>query len=170
MAEAFVSIGSNIQREKHIAQAVALLSAHYGRLRVSTVYESDAVGFAGNPFYNLVASFSTHEPPLTVAEQLRSIEDRCGRIREGARYGSRTLDLDLLLYDDMILTTDNLSLPRSEILTQAFVLGPLAELAADLTHPVQQQTFGQLWAQHATLQEPLRPVDFDFTGILAVAS
>lgn len=161
MAEVFVSIGSNIQREKHIRKAVQLLCLRYGHLRLSSVYESEAVGFVGTPFYNLVASFVTVEPPLVLAKVLRSIEDRCGRVRNGARYSSRTLDLDLLLYGDTVLTTENLSIPRPEILTEPFVLGPLAELAGDLKHPTRQHSFQQLWAQFDASEAALRPVGLD---------
>lgn len=167
MTEIFISIGSNIQREKHITEAIRLLCLRYGRLRVSSVYESEAVGFSGSPFYNLVASFATREPPLAIAKELRSIEDRCGRTRNGARYSSRTMDLDLLLYGDAVLTLQDLSVPRPEILTEAFVLGPLAELAGDLRHPIRQQTFQQLWAQHNASQKTIRPVTLDLDAALS---
>jgi 2-amino-4-hydroxy-6-hydroxymethyldihydropteridine diphosphokinase len=161
MIDVFVSIGTNIQREKHIARAIRLLCLRYGQLRLSSVYESAAVGFTGSPFYNLVASFPTREPPLTIAKELRAIEERCGRIRNGARYSSRTMDLDLLLYGDAVLTMAELSVPRPEILTEAFVLRPLAELAGHLRHPIRRQTFRQLWAQHDGSQEALWPVELD---------
>lgn len=167
MTEVFVSIGSNIQREKYITRAIRLLCLRYEHLRLSSVYESAAVGFTGSPFYNLVASFPTREPPLAIAKDLRSIEDRCGRIRNGARYSSRTMDLDLLLYGDAILTMEDLSVPRPEILTEAFVLGPLAELAGHLRHPLRQQTFQQLWAQHEATQEVIRPVALDLDAALS---
>ena len=167
MTEVFVSIGSNIQREKHITKAIRLLCHSYGHLRVSSVYESAAVGFDGSPFYNLVVHFRTREPPLAIAKELRFIEDRCGRIRNGARYSSRTLDLDLLLYGDAILTTKDFSVPRPEILTDAFVLGPLAELAGDLRHPIQRQTFQQIWAEQDPSRTAIRPVVLDLDAALS---
>lgn len=169
MTEVFVSIGSNIQREKHITKALRLLCIRYGHVRISSVYESEAVGFSGTPFYNLVASFHTREPLLEIAKQLRAIEDRCGRIRNGARYSSRTMDLDLLLYGDAVVTTENIAVPRPEILTEAFVLGPLAELAGNLRHPIRQQTFQQLWAQHDASQRRIRPVALALDAALPCA-
>lgn len=170
MSEVFVSIGSNIERERHIAEAIRLLCFRYGRLRISSVYESEAVGFAGSPFYNLVANFPTREPPLATAKALRAIEDRCGRIRNGGRYSSRTMDLDLLLHGNAVLTLEGLSLPRPEIVTEAFVLGPLAELAGDLRHPTRPLTFRQLWAQLGAAQKTIRPVALDLDAALSCGS
>lgn len=166
MTEVFVSIGSNIEREQHITKAVRLLCLRYGPLRVSSVYESEAVGFSGNPFYNLVANFGTHAPPLALVSDLRSIEDRCGRVRNGARFDSRTMDLDLLLYGEAVFTLDGLSIPRPELLQEAFVLGPLAELAGHLKHPIQRQTFEQLWAQYNASRKTIHRVALDLDAAL----
>lgn len=146
MAEVYLSIGSNIEPAKHIRAALTALQARYGEVLLSPVYETEAVGFAGDNFYNLVASLTTEESPQQVAQVLREIEDAQGRKRTGERFSSRTLDIDLLLYDDWILHTDQLEIPRNEIVKYAFVLRPLAELSPNAVHPITGQTYAALWA------------------------
>jgi 2-amino-4-hydroxy-6-hydroxymethyldihydropteridine diphosphokinase len=148
MARVFVSIGSNVEREKHIRLAIAMLREVYGSsLIASSVYESDPVGFSGARFYNLVVRFDAHDAPRAVARTLRAIEKRCGRMRSGPRFSARTLDLDLLLYDELVVRDGGLCLPRDEILEQAFVLKPLAEIAGNIKHPVVGKTYQELWAK-----------------------
>ena len=96
MAQVYVSVGSNIDRQRNIATALQALTENYGELQLSSVYESAAVGFDSAPFYNLVLGFSTQQSPQAVQEQLHAIENRCGRQRTAA-LSARTLDLDLLL-------------------------------------------------------------------------
>lgn len=159
MARVYVSIGTNIERERHVRAALSALEAHYGTLQCSVVYETAAVGFEGDNFYNLVVGFDTDEPPAEVAAQLRSIEDNNGRVREGARFSSRTLDLDMLLYDDLIIEEGRLQLPRAEITKYAFVLKPLAEIAGQRRHPLTGTTFAQLWAEFPKNAEAIWPVE-----------
>lgn len=158
MARVYVSIGSNIEREQHVRAALNALEAHYGRVQCSTVYETDAVGFDGDAFYNLVVGFETGEKPAEVLRRLREIEDCNGRSREGARFSARTLDLDLLLYDDLILEEGRLQLPREEITRYAFVLKPLAEIAGSLRHPLTGKTYAQLWNDFPRKDLGIRPV------------
>lgn len=159
MAEIFISIGSNIDRERNIRGGVAELRRQFAELRLSRVYESAAVGFAGDAFFNLVAAARTDKPVAEVLTVLRAIEDRYGRDRRGPRFSSRTLDMDLLLYDDLVLTAP-CRLPRQEITQNAFVLWPLAELAPTARHPLLQQTYAELWAQFDRGSQQLAPVDF----------
>lgn len=112
---------------------------------ISSVYESKAYGFAGDNFYNLVVGLQTELTPYTLIGDLREIESQHGRTRNEPRFSSRTLDLDLLLYDDMICHDDSLNLPRSDILTCAFVLGPLAEIAGHIKHPETGVMIGDIW-------------------------
>lgn len=158
MARVYVSVGTNIDREHHVRAALDALVAHYGAVQCSTIYETAAVGFDGDDFYNLVVGFDTEEPPTEVAAQLRAIEDANGRLRSGPRFSSRTLDLDLLLYDDVILDEGRLQIPRDEITHQAFVLAPLAEIAGERRHPLTGTTFAQLWAEFPQADATLRPV------------
>ena len=118
------------------------------------MYESAAVGFDSAPFYNLVLGFSTQESPQAIQEQLHAIEDRCGRQRT-ATLSARTLDLDLLLYDDLVMTDGKLVLPREDINRYAFVLRPLAEIAGTARHPVTGVSYADMWADFDDEGQPL---------------
>lgn len=158
MARVYVSIGSNLEREKNVRSALAALERRFGALERSRVYETESVGFDGFAFYNLVVSFETALDPRAVVAALREIEDGHGRERAGKRFSDRTLDLDLLLYDDRILDADDLKLPRDEILKYAFVLGPLAEIAGEELHPVEGQTYQALWDAFDSSCQRMKPV------------
>jgi 2-amino-4-hydroxy-6-hydroxymethyldihydropteridine diphosphokinase len=159
VARVYVSIGSNIERERNIQGALAALGQSFGALQQSRIYETQAVGFDGDPFYNLVVGFDTEQTPQQVAAVLSRIEDAHGRDRRSGKFSSRTLDLDLLLYDDRVLDEAGLHLPRKEILEYAFVLKPLAEIAGNAKHPVTGFTFAAHWDQFDPTAQPMRPVD-----------
>ena len=145
MTSLYISVGSNIEREKYVSRALDLLAAEFSDLELSPVYESEAAGFTGAPFYNLVAGAETEHSLPRVLALLRTIEERCGRRREGPKFGPRTMDLDLLLYGDFVGTVANVELPRPEILSYSFILRPLAELAPGAHHPVSGRSWGELW-------------------------
>jgi len=146
MARVYVSIGSNINRDHHVRAGVHALQHDFGILTLSSVYDSQAIGFDGAAFYNLVAGFSTAMTVQQVADTLRKIEDAHLRRRDGPRFSSRTLDIDLLLYDDLVINEPGLRVPRAEILHNAFVLAPLAEIVPLLKHPVSGDSYADLWA------------------------
>jgi 2-amino-4-hydroxy-6-hydroxymethyldihydropteridine diphosphokinase len=160
MPRVFVGIGSNIDRDVMIRAGVAELQGHFGGLQLSSVYESEAVGFAGAPFYNLVAAFDTEESIASVCATLRAIEQRHGRQRGEKRYSPRTLDIDLLLYGDLVTSGDGYRVPRDEISRHAFVLQPLAEIAPDLRNPRTGETFASLWAGFDKSHQRLRAIEF----------
>nr|VFK52371.1 MAG: 2-amino-4-hydroxy-6-hydroxymethyldihydropteridinediphosphokinase [Candidatus Kentron sp. TC] len=162
MARAYISIGSNIERERNIRLAMGRLRAEYAPLIVSSVYESDAVGFQGGAFLNLVVGFDSLDSPEAVIRTLRAIEDQCNRTRGEERYSSRTLDLDLLLYDDREIKGNGIDIPRDEILHHAFVLGPLAEIAGERRHPIDGRAFARLWAEFDKTGREIRIVPFDW--------
>ena len=159
MAQVYVSVGSNLDRERNIATALQLLTDRYGELQQSSVYESAAVGFDSAPFYNLVLGFSTQESPRVIQDQLHAIEDRCGRQRT-ATLSARTLDLDLLLYDDRVMADGKLVLPREDINRYAFVLGPLAEIAGTARHPVTALSYADMWAAFDDRDQLLTRIDW----------
>ena len=162
MATIYISLGSNIDREQNTRAGVQALRDAFGELELSSVYESEAVGFDGDAFYNMVIACSVDAPVMQVNQVLRDIEDTYGRDRSGPRFSSRTLDLDLLLYDDMVIDQNGLVLPRGEILKNAFVLWPLAEIAPDLVHPLAGKSYAQLWDEFDKSRENLHPIQFEF--------
>jgi 2-amino-4-hydroxy-6-hydroxymethyldihydropteridine diphosphokinase len=159
MAQVYVSIGSNIDRVRNIEAALKALAADFGVLQQSSVYESDSVGFDSAPFYNLVVGFQTDATPQVVQEKLHSIEESSGRVRTAA-LSARTLDLDLLLYDDLVMDAGKLVLPRDDIKRYAFVLGPLAEIAAGHCHPLSGESYADMWAAFDDSQQQLRRIDW----------
>lgn len=149
MPRVYVSVGSNIDRNRNIHGALHDLRASFGHLIRSRVYETAAVGFAGDPFYNLVVAFDTPDSVDRVVGELARIESAHGRRREDLpKYSARTLDLDILLYGDLVRHDSGFDIPRGEILERDFVLGPLAEIAPDLKHPENGETFDALWSRH----------------------
>jgi 2-amino-4-hydroxy-6-hydroxymethyldihydropteridine diphosphokinase len=141
----YISIGSNIEKEKNIHSALRELAMFFGGLIVSSTYETEPVGFNGDTFHNLVVGFDSDLDVETIAKQLRQIELDHGRRRGCKKFSSRTLDLDLILYGDLVTSDGRLQIPRDEIEKYAFVLEPLAEIAGDQKHPVSQLSYRELW-------------------------
>jgi 2-amino-4-hydroxy-6-hydroxymethyldihydropteridine diphosphokinase len=147
MSKGYISIGSNIDKDKHIVASLQALERFFGGLTVSSIYESEPVGFIGDAFYNLVVGFDSELSVKEVAKQLRQIELDNGRTRDCQKFSARTLDLDLLVYGDLIINEGRLQIPREEIERYAFVLEPLAEIAPTLKHPISQISYATLWGK-----------------------
>lgn len=166
MARVFLGLGSNIERERYITAGLDALERLFGDMALSPVYDSAAIGFEGRPFLNLVAAVSTEMPLAELAPTLRHIEVEHGRPPNATRFSSRQLDIDILTYDDLVGCIDGVQLPRDEILENAFVLCPLAELAPDTLHPVEQRSYAALWRDYDSAAQPLEQVEFSWRGRL----
>jgi 2-amino-4-hydroxy-6-hydroxymethyldihydropteridine diphosphokinase len=145
MPRGYISIGSNIDKDKNIPASLRALEQFFGNLTVSSIYESEPVGFTGDAFYNLVVGFDSDLEVKTVAKQLRQIELDNGRTRDCKKFSARTLDLDLILYGNLVINDGRLQIPRDEIEHYAFVLEPLAEIAPTLKHPISHISYAELW-------------------------
>jgi 2-amino-4-hydroxy-6-hydroxymethyldihydropteridine diphosphokinase len=161
MAQVFIGVGSNIDREDNIRAGIQALHEQFSNVIASTIYETSAVGFAGDNFYNLVVSLETELVPRELQDKLHEIENQFGRKRGGPRYVSRTLDLDLLLYDDLVCDDDGLQIPREDVTKFAFVLRPLSELAGELQHPVLAERYADLWVAFDQSGQELWPITLD---------
>jgi 2-amino-4-hydroxy-6-hydroxymethyldihydropteridine diphosphokinase len=158
MARIYFSLGSNIDAIDNIRLGIDKLRERFGKLETSQVYRSAAMGFEGPDFLNVVAAAETSMSPGAIHDVIESIHRLAGRSRTAEKFASRPLDIDLLLYDDLVLDEPPLRLPRSDILEYSFVLKPLAELAPGLVHPVTGKTMAQHWQEHDQQRHALWPV------------
>jgi 2-amino-4-hydroxy-6-hydroxymethyldihydropteridine diphosphokinase len=148
MAKIHINIGSNQNREANIAGAIDFLRLNFANIKISDIFESPAEGFKGDDFYNVGINASTQLNIEDVSAVLKNIEKTFGRDRTQPKFSSRPIDLDLVIYDDVI--NEALNLPRDDILKYSFVLAPLAQLSADDIHPLTKQTYQQLWQSFQT--------------------
>ena len=137
MIRAFIGVGSNIEPEENVREALRRLAQDTHLVSISTFYREPALGHLAEPdFYNGVVAVDTDLPALTLKwDVLRRIETDLGRSRSADKYASRTIDLDLLLYGDLVVSSNELTLPDPDILRRAFVALPLHELAPALVLP-----------------------------------
>ncbi len=156
----YLGLGSNIEPAKHIRSAIVALRHAFGPLDISPIYESRAVGFEGDNFLNLVVQLATHQTLSELIDTLHSIEDRLGRHRNGPKFSARTIDIDILLYGELVCDTP-ITLPRPEITENAYVLKPLCDLAPDLRHPGTNMTYRELWQCYPKDKQSLWPVSLD---------
>jgi 2-amino-4-hydroxy-6-hydroxymethyldihydropteridine diphosphokinase len=168
MARIFLGLGSNIERERYLTAGLDALDGLLGELSLSSVYDSAAIGFDGQPFLNMVVGATTDLSLPTLAARLRHIEYEHGRPADATRFSARQLDIDILVYDDLVGEFEGefgvVTLPRDEILHNAFVLRPLAELAPDLLHPAVGRSYAELWREYDSAAQPLVRVSFNWRG------
>ena len=146
MAVVYISIGSNLgDRIQMLQKGIDDAAAAIGAIeRISAVVETPALGFAGNSFLNACFSVQTTLAPKAVMDALISIEKKHGRVRSSNGYADRTLDLDLLFYDDEVINSNDLIVPHPAFHKRNFVLGPLVEIAPNKVSPTHQKTVQEL--------------------------
>ena len=154
MPKAYLSLGSNLDPQRHLARAVEELRARFGPLVLSPTYRTPAVGFDGPDFLNSAAIIDSDLGVVALDAWLHTLEDAHGRRRDQPRFSDRPLDIDIVFYDDVVFRgPGNLQVPRPE-LRHAFVLKPLADIAPDFRDPASGRTLAELWARHADHAQP----------------
>jgi 2-amino-4-hydroxy-6-hydroxymethyldihydropteridine diphosphokinase len=158
MPRVFVAAGSNVDPEKNLALATREMQRSFPDLRFSPWYRNQAVGFEGADFINYVAGFNSGLSVHDVVARLRDIEELCGRPRGAPKYEPRSMDLDILLYGDLICEEPGLKLPRPDLVRRPFMLGPMADLAPEVMHPTLHVTIGELWRSFDQAAHPMTRV------------
>ena len=145
MSTAWLGLGSNVNAEINIRAGIDELRTKFTNVSLSPTYASTSVGFTGDDFINLVARVETDLHPIELRDYLRDLEDRYGRKRDTPKFSDRSLDIDILLYDDLVLLSPVLEIPRAEILKFSHVLKPLADIDPDLVHPTELRSMAEIW-------------------------
>jgi len=151
MTAVYVAAGSNVDPETNLARACAQIAESWPDARFSRAYRNVAVGFEGPDFINLV----------TVLARLHAIERDCGRPRNAPKWASRTMDLDILLFGDLIEKTAEYTVPRPDLVRRAFMLGPMAEIAPEVRHPLTHKTIAELWREFDRGGHEMTPVSIE---------
>lgn len=157
-----LSLGSNIDRYRHITAGLDALKAEYGEVVCSPVYESAAVGFDGSAFLNLIALVETDASVTQINAKLKEIEDTNGRVRSNPKFSSRTLDIDVVTYGDACGEIEGVELPRAELFKNAFVLLPMKDLMPNELVPGSKQTYSELCATVDFSEQQLKQVAFNW--------
>jgi len=147
--QAYLSLGSNENPKHYLVLAVEVLKEQFGEILLSPIYRTVAVGFDGPDFLNAAVRIETHWDVLQLDIWLHQLEDKHGRKRNVPHFSNRTLDIDIIFFDDLIFKGEkNLQIPRPE-LKHAFVLKPLADIAPDFRDPISGKTLAELWVGHS---------------------
>jgi 2-amino-4-hydroxy-6-hydroxymethyldihydropteridine diphosphokinase len=160
----YVAAGSNVSPVESLAKAIGALRLEFPGLVVSPAYANAAVGFRGADFINLAVGFATSLPLASVLTRLHAIEALCGRGRTEEKWAPRRMDLDVLLYGDLVGEFPGARLPRPDLVRRAYMLGPLAAIAPDVVHPTLHRTIGELWAAFDRDAHALRALNLPFAG------
>lgn len=163
MSRVYIGVGSNIERETHIRSALDRLSEIFGTLTISPVYESEAIGFAGDAFFNLVIGIDTDLNIEELLNLLRAIEAEHGNRGNLPKFSARSLDLDLLTYGSHCGVFADITLPRADIVDYAYALWPLTDIAGDELHPALLISYRTLRQQFSNTQK-LWPATFIWRG------
>ncbi len=159
MTRVFVAAGSNVDAARNLQLAARELQQTFGVVAISPAYRNAAVGFTGEDFINYVAGFDTDRGVHEVIAELQRIEGICGRTREAPKWAPRSMDLDILLYGDLVTDEPGLVLPRPDLVRRPYMLGPLADIAGEVMHPTIGKTIATLWTQFDRDAHPMVRVD-----------
>ena len=173
MVDIYLGIGSNIEAQKNIINSCERLKLDFPSMEYSPVFESAAVGFEGDNFLNLVGRFKSTDLDSNesseaqnslalLVKKLKSIENDLGRVRGGKKFSDRHIDIDVLLFGNLIAKTP-IELPRDEILENAYVLWPLAELAPELVDPISNKSYRDYWKEFDKSSQNLKPIELDIS-------
>jgi len=165
--DAFIAVGSNIDPERNIRSAIALLAEHARLTGISTFYRTTALGRAAQDmFLNGVCSIAATMAPRTLKfEVLRRIEKELGRVRSEDKYAPRTIDLDIAVFGSLVVDESDLTIPDPDVRRRVFVAVPLLEIAPDLVLPDSGQPLQEI--ARAMNAESLAPAEA-FTNSLRV--
>ena len=159
MSKVFVGVGTNINKEFNLRSSLSALQQIFRNVVRSSVYQSATVGFEGEDFYNMVVSFETTLTPSSINRVFSEIERKHGRKRGESPFVSRELDLDLLLYDNLIAEENGIYLPHRDLSKHSYILEPMVEIASDLVHPKIGKSVSEL-LQNLDCPEPVARVPF----------
>jgi 2-amino-4-hydroxy-6-hydroxymethyldihydropteridine diphosphokinase len=144
MKSTYLGLGTNLgERENNLKEAIAMIGESIGRIVASSpVYETEPWGFKSeSQFLNMVVQAETKLGPSGLLRSILMIEANLGRLRDQKKYSSRTIDIDILMYDKQIINRASLVIPHPMLQERRFVLVPLCEIAPDVVHPVMKKTF-----------------------------
>ena len=161
MTRVYIALGSNIEPRARLSQAARLLQARFPGIRFSDCYQNVSIGFDGADFINAAAGFDADLTLPQLVDVLHAMEEQCGRKRDDAKWAPRAMDLDVLLYGNLVSDTPAAPVPRADLLRRAFMLGPMADIAPGLLHPEARRTLAELWAELAPRTPPLSRVALD---------
>lgn len=167
MTEVYVAAGSNVDAERNLRLAAKEMRLLFPEVRFSSAYRNAAVGFEGEDFINYVSGFTTELPVESVIAELQRIEGLCGRTRDAPKWAPRSMDLDILLYGDLVCDLPGLVLPRPDLVKRPYMLGPTAEIAPQVTHPTLGLSMAQLWEQFDRAAHPMTRVDLGLDSATA---
>jgi 2-amino-4-hydroxy-6-hydroxymethyldihydropteridine diphosphokinase len=155
----FVAAGSNVDAVRNLRLAAHEMQRAFGKVDFSPAYRNAAVGFEGEDFINYVAGFDTTRSVDEVIDELQRIEGLCGRTRDAPKWAPRSMDLDILLFGDLVIDRPGLVLPRPDLLRRPYMLGPLADTASAIVHPTARESIAVLWARFDRAAHVMTRVD-----------
>lgn len=155
----FVAAGSNVDANKNLQLASSELVRAFGKVEFSPAYQNVAAGFEGDDFINFVAGFDTELLVRDVVAELQRIEGLCGRERNAPKWAPRSMDLDILLFGNLICDESGLVLPRPDLLHRSYMLGPMADVGGDIIHPIEQREILKLWKDFDRDAHPLTRIE-----------